>query len=628
MISIVIFALTLIAGSVFAEVFYRRDFSDTLPLSMTGIILFLYIFGLIGALKTGVYLILIIAAFMLVLSVARLIREKRAVDYIKKGFGFAGLLFVLLYIVFLVLNVGRLAWYHDELSHWMDCVKAMSQTDGFAANYTVSYSEFPSYPPGMALFQYFFQKLHEIFEGTSAFCEWRPYVAFQLFAVSLFFPCLKRLDYHKALKPVLLGVTMLLPLIMYPTFFAAVLIDPMIGILSGAGYVYLFMCRDEKTSEKAIYISLLCAVLVLMKDSGLFFTVFLALVFLVDVLLGSRSMHASGSRKRKAGIFLQVFSPFAVFLLIKGSWNLVLQHFQTPSSFSNSIRVGEYLKLFFAGGDETYKQETVDKFKEAFFDSNGFNVHTGFSVSYFVVLLILLLATAGLTLWLYKKEKEKNIIRMSIILSIQTVLYVFFLGAVYISSFNEYEATTLASYDRYIRMALLPQFLFLIWMLFRCIQYRMVYWKYGLTILLTGIIVAISPFAALKGFITRLSVQDSIAQREPYRELQEAIENECDGNDQMIYLSGYQAIYDQHMFVFISRPNRIADFCYIHQDQTENNQWIRDYVLNNFRYVAVNEANEAMTEVFKGYMSSSDSIQSKTLYRVNRNTGRLEAIRK
>ena len=77
MVSIVAFALVLISGSVFAGTFFRRRFGETIPASLMGIILLLYICGALGFLKAGVYLILSTAAALLVLSVGRLVREKR-----------------------------------------------------------------------------------------------------------------------------------------------------------------------------------------------------------------------------------------------------------------------------------------------------------------------------------------------------------------------------------------------------------------------------------------------------------------------------------------------------------------------------------------------------------------------
>ena len=181
MLSVIVFGLTLMAGGVFAGAFFRRDFADMLPLSAMGLILVLYLAGFLGALKAGVFLILGLALLLYAISVPRLLKEKSAKQFLKNHFGAEGVYFIIIYVILVALNVGRLAWHHDELSHWMTCVKVMTNIDDFAANYALSDADFASYPPAMALFQYFFQKLHEIFDGAALFSEWRPYAAYQLF---------------------------------------------------------------------------------------------------------------------------------------------------------------------------------------------------------------------------------------------------------------------------------------------------------------------------------------------------------------------------------------------------------------------------------------------------------------
>ena len=98
MISAIAFFFVLIAGSVFAGVYFRKDFGDYLPFSTLGIILVMYVTGLLGFLKGGVYLILAAAGVLLLLSVIRMIREKRFRGYLRDSFGISGLYFILLYI--------------------------------------------------------------------------------------------------------------------------------------------------------------------------------------------------------------------------------------------------------------------------------------------------------------------------------------------------------------------------------------------------------------------------------------------------------------------------------------------------------------------------------------------------
>ena len=563
MISMIVFPLVLMAGSVFAGTFYRRKFGETIPVSVMGIILVLYICGAFGFLKVGIYLILAAAIALLILSAVQLIRGKRFGEWAKTEFGLEGLLFILIYAVLVILNSGRLAWYTDEISHWMDCVKAMSHIDDFAANYTLSHSAFPSYPPGMALFQYFFQKLHEIFDGTVVFCEWRPYVVFQLFAFTLFFPCLGKLKYHKLAKPVLFLCAMLVPLVMYPGFFfSSVLIDPMVGVMAGAGFVYLLMDDGRRFSDKVVYISLLCALLVLMKDVGLFFAVFLAIAFILYTLLGEKPKERSG---RIPGPTLAACVPLLSALAAKGSWSLILNRFQTPRAFSAALQIGEYLRMFFAGGGTGWQQETVDRFKAAFTDASGFQIHSGITVSYLLIVLALFLALALLTVFLVRKakqdenpEKGRKTILLAIVLALQTVLYIFFLGAVYISKFGEQEAVALASYERYIRMAILPLAMTVVWAAFYRLQtMKKKLWQYVPAFALAALILLLCPMNETKSFVTRAIVKESVEHREPYREVQDAAESIFGPDDRIFYAT--DGSDDPDTVRFILRPYGITD---------------------------------------------------------------------
>ena len=560
MISIIVFPLVVMAGSIFAGVFFRRKFGETIPCSMMGIILLLYLCGGFGFLKAGVYVVLSAAGALLVLSVGRLVREKRFGGWIRGEFGWESQFFLLIYAVLVILNSGRVAWYTDEISHWMDCVKAMSQIDDFAANAVLSHSLFPSYPPGMALFQYFFQKLHEILDGTAVFCEWRPYVAFQLFAFALFFPCLGKLKYYKLAKPVLFGCAMLVPLVMYPGFFfSSVLIDPMIGVMAGAGFVYLLMDDGRRFSDKAVYISMLCALLVLMKDAGLFFAVFLGVAFIPYAFLEGKRENTAEKKTGKAGQILTAFVPLLSALAAKGSWTLILNRFQTPRSFAAPLQIGDYLRLFFAGGGSGWQQETVNRFKEAFADSSGFQIHNGISVSYLLIVLALFLALALLTVLLVRKAGENGekgkagkTVLLGGMLALQTVIYLFFLGAVYISKFGEQEALALASYERYIRMAVLPLALMVVWAAFYWLQTKEKLWKTVPAFVLSALILLLCPMQETKSFVTREMVKESEERRAPYREVQEAAENLFGPGDRIFYTT--DGSDDPDTVQFVIRP--------------------------------------------------------------------------
>ena len=606
MISAIAFFFVLIAGSVFAGVYFRKDFGDYLPFSTLGIILVMYVSGLLGFLKGGVYLILAAAGLLLLLSVIRMIREKRFRGYLRDSFGISGLYFILLYIAFLALNYGRLAWHFDEMTHWMDCVKAMSFTDEFAANEAVSHSPFASYPPGMALLQYFFQKLHLILDGTARFDEWRAYTAFQVFCASLSFPMLKKMKYHSPVRPVVMTVIMLVPMIMYSDYFTGLLIDPVLGVMAGTAFVYLLMAQERSYAEKAVYISMLCAVLTLMKDAGIFFSVFISIGFILYTLAEKKSFFC--------------LAPMAASLGAWGSWRLVLQHFHTTRSFSEPIHIGEYLKLFFIGGDTSYRQESVDRYKEALIRPYRYHIHEGITTSYIAVLLVLVFLLGVMVFLLARNEKgnngvqRKRLILLSILLVLQTVLYAFFLGAVYAFTFIEEDALELSSFDRYLRIGYLPLLIAAIWMTLSWIQTLRKGWKAGLTAAMAAGILLLCPFLWLSGYVTRASVQDSAENRESYRMLQESIETQCSGEDSVAFISNDPGWYNGNLIRMIVRPNTIEEIKY--QGHQEDEEWIRTQILDQYPFVVTDMVDDETAEMFREYICGDETLQPQTLYKV------------
>jgi len=619
MLSVIVFGLVLMAGGVFAGVYFRRHFADSLPLSVMGLILVLYLAGIFGALKAGVFLVLGLALLLWILSGVRLIREKSMKEFLLKRFGSEGVYFIIIYIILVILNVGRLAWHYDELSHWMTCVKAMIGIDDFAANPAAG-ATFGSYPPGMALFEYFFAKLHNILDGGQLFSEWRPYVAFQIFSFTLFFPALKRLKYNRIWKGILFAAAMLALMVMYPDVFAGTLIDPVMCAMAGAGFVYLFFCEDIPLPEKTDYIGMLCALLVLMKDAGMFFGVFVAIAFAVYVLAGIGKAVAP---KWKLMVISAV--PLLCTLVAKGSWKLVLNRFNTPLAFSQPLRIGEFLKIFFVGGDTTYRQETVDLFKAAMTNTGIYKLHEGITTSYLVALIVLLAGLVGLTvLWSRKTRETRKTVWLSFILALQTVLYVFFLPAVYISKFSEYESSILACFDRYIRIGYLPLLLVLVWMGFALLKDLRPGWKYSLSAILSAAIVLLCSFQWLWGFVSRSSVQDTIDNRSSYRDIQQAVEAECGGEESLLLLSDEDDTYENNMIIFIARPNRITGK--LSPAQAEDDAWIRENILDRYDWVIVNHTTEENAARFSGVMASEESLKTRTMYRVNHETNRLEKI--
>ena len=154
-----------------------------------------------------------------------------------------GLFIFLAYFCFFYLGDFNLrATVTDEFTHWMYCIKTTTYLNDFSTN-PAAYSAYPSYPPGMCLFQYFFQKIYLLTKPGMPFSEWRAYLAYQVLLVSLGMPFLQRLSFKRPLE-MLLNAS--IPIFIHLPFFfgynfAGVMIDAFVG--AAAGYSFAMVLQ-------------------------------------------------------------------------------------------------------------------------------------------------------------------------------------------------------------------------------------------------------------------------------------------------------------------------------------------------------------------------------------------------
>ena len=151
MIALIIFFMSILSGSFLFTSKNGRRLEEFLPITNLSVVMVLYLFGLIGILEYGVWAILaIIAAIYAYIGYVLVKRHKPLRNFLSPLLA----VFILLFVVLIYANFGMLATAIDEMSHWMECVKSMSFLNDFNTN-SKSHDYYNSYPPGMALLQYY-----------------------------------------------------------------------------------------------------------------------------------------------------------------------------------------------------------------------------------------------------------------------------------------------------------------------------------------------------------------------------------------------------------------------------------------------------------------------------------------
>ena len=104
--------------------------------------------------------------------------------------------------------------------------------------------------------------------------------------------------------------------------------------------------------------------------------------------------------------FYYIFVPLFCTLISKQLWNYKLKKDGTGRVFAAKMDLANYTKLFFSGGDNTYRQESVDNFKNAFFENRIPLGNT--ETSYFVLFCIALIICIWIYFYLKKQSPDKG----------------------------------------------------------------------------------------------------------------------------------------------------------------------------------------------------------------------------
>lgn len=611
MLDIGLFFAVLLSGSVFAAARFGRKFEEILPITCMGIVLVLFLFGAVGILGAGVYAILIAAVCFWAYGLWRLVRGGRK-QLIKSMITPAFAIFCVLFALLMLGDYGMLSTGWDDFSHWQLCVRKMMVLDDFAAN-PASGIYYQSYPPAMALFQYFSQKLRYLLDSETAFSEWRLFLAYQVLMIAPAMPFFRGLSLPKA---ALAGVGLfVLPMLFIGETYTLLYIDSFVGMLAGCGFLAVLM--KDRGGLHTAYVAMLCALLTLSKDVGLFFACFIGVIFFLNRLL----TRGNETPLRQAGIALL---PLISALGAKLAWKGILLKLGSKMVFSEPIDLIEYTKMFFFRTGGFYRQDCVEAFKRMFFSREFALPGIGVLTSYFALSIVFGMALYALCGGLRKAQPQraKAIRAAGILIFAQLIVYVYCLGATYAYRFSVDEALDLAAYNRYMNIAYISVCVPFFFGGFLLLSRR----KGMLPLLcLCAALLVVSPMNAVHSFLNRDSVAASYVRREPLDALAEAIRDTeaqrvyfvsqgSDGRDLVIVQFGAEPAAVDSALGYDLNPNVVSP-----------GKW-RDTLLEGYDYVALCQLDEGFAESYGSLFENPEEIADHALYRLDRQKGLLSRV--
>ena len=382
----IIFLLILISGSVIGCSLSDRKFEEMLPITCSGIVTILFLSGILGGLKVGVYITIFLAIALWGISLILLIKKREWKNFVKKFITPGCVVFIFLYFLLAVLCRDMMASEWDEFSHWADIVKVMVNIDDFGTNPDAG-SLFASYTPGMALFQYFLQKIYLIIKPQSLFSEWRMYFGYQIFFVSFMMPFLKQISFKEPLKIFLLGTVVWLgPMMIFANIYSSIYIDAILGFVAGAAFATIFT-EQNKDWYYDVYICMSIVMLVLAKDAGMLFAAFLMILYMVDVLYRHNKEH--GKKLFFKDIMLKSALSISALAIPKFLWSYNIKVNEVTVAFGNPINISELLRIIMGREPENYRSSVLELYSIAFL-SHKFEIgDTTIEIPYIALMILL-----------------------------------------------------------------------------------------------------------------------------------------------------------------------------------------------------------------------------------------------
>ena len=454
--------------SIFLTILLNKKIDLVIPITIVGMILIVYVFGIFRNLNIGVKilkLITIILGIFIIYKITKSIKNKKTKEFFKNIITPGIIIYILFFIINVVLNKNRLLELYDNFNHWVLIVKNMFLYNGYGIleNSIISFNE---YPPFTATFQYILLN----FKGQ--YSEDVIIMAQNILYISMLMPLFHKVEWKSGKRKLfyIIPTVILLPMFFYRYFYTDLLVDGFIGILFALGLYEIFR-NDENKKYKYGILGAYVIALSLTKNIGIIFGVLLIILEIINLIIKRNNKY----KKDFIGILIIIIA----LVIFVGVWYLLV------NIHNSELMWDETQKVQF---DEEYKKNVIESIiQEVFSGSKEITVQ---NLSTFVLFIMYI----TYSIFLYQKCKNyiKEKVRLkSMLILMPIVMICYFLGMIYtyIYLFKPDETIILSSYSRYISCVLLAGFF-----LNTIILEEIIEWKNYYIFLVIMIILTFLPF--------------------------------------------------------------------------------------------------------------------------------------
>lgn len=351
--------------------------------------------------------------------------------------------FILAYILIFITNYGKHFIEWDEFSHWGLFVKETFRLDALFCKSPYGFVH-KDYVPAITVFETLYCKL------SSRFNEADSYRGIQLLQMAMVLPiAFSGFTHSDKFKNKILSIgSKLLIIIGLPLLFSSPLYyhtiyqDLIFGIL--IFYSMWIVFTEENGKYKSFILALALSMLVLSKMAAMAFLPMIVIFYLVYSLLFEKDSLAN-----------KVISSIIVLVVPVFLWigcNKYIDLYVANSGGGQSydgISIDTVIGIITHNGAVSYQNIVETRYFSAIVNEGIIG-----NASYLVVILILVIVLGAFAYALDGIERRK-VLLIDLWIMLAGITYALLMWILYLTSFSEYEAMNLASFNRYMETYLL-----------------------------------------------------------------------------------------------------------------------------------------------------------------------------
>lgn len=434
-------------------ILFKKKFEVVLPFSIMESVLVTYIFGFIN-LRWGFYICLLMALSSIPLLL-KIMKKNNLNNICQLCFTDYFWIFSVLYCIVFVLNIQKPFDRWDEYSHWGVMAKEMFRMDRYYYLDECSLMRHKDYPPFTTILEYLWCCL------CGNYKERHLYNAKIIFSLSLFLPILsyffERISNNK--KTIqrycfLLSATLFLLIVSICTtigeasFYRTIYVETVLASLFLFG-IYIVLYDNKPSAFTLIRNTVFFSSFLLVKQVSIVF------VLLLILLIFSVQIKEYGKNFYKTNHYILVLiCELGIPYLLITIWNQIVSNTVEYIQFKTSNVTLQNIMELFTGNAPAYRTQTLHNFFEALIKQPIINKPC--SLSFVPIVLIIFILIIYLARSETNSQNRTSLYLLAFFELVCCICYSTFMLCTYLFGFSQYEAVSLASYNRYMSSMIYP----------------------------------------------------------------------------------------------------------------------------------------------------------------------------